>query len=75
MDRKRYLEIRQQSVFNKNIVVFYNGKPYFPLCYILDFDENGNAIHAVKLKDTKAKNSFIWCKLSEVHENEKEDNS
>jgi hypothetical protein len=70
MERKRYLELCQQSAIGRGVRVLYKGIQYIPKGYELRFDKSGSSIHRAILKDRLA-NSLIYCKLEEVFEDEK----
>lgn len=77
MDRKLYLELCQKvSVLKDGILgikknvpnelkVIYNGIVYYPVAYVLTFDEKGNPQHDVILHDLRA-NSITQGKLERV---------
>lgn len=75
IDRKTYLEMCQacsvifgkKSVENipKSLLVSYDGHEYYPVCYSLCFDCNGNAVHRATIHDLHA-NSINGCLLSEL---------
>lgn len=70
MERKRYLELCQQSAVGIGGMVLYKGIQYIPNGYELGFDKSGSSIHRAILKD-RVSNSLIYCKLEEVFEDEK----
>ena len=77
MDRKLYIELCQKvSVLKDGILgikqnvpnelkIIYNGIVYYPVAYVLTFDEKGNPQHDVILHDLKA-NSITQGKLERV---------
>jgi hypothetical protein len=77
MDRKLYLELCQKvSVLKDGILgikenvpdelkVIHNGIVYYPVAYVLAFDEKGNPQHDVILHDLQA-NSITQGKLERV---------
>ena len=72
MERKRYLELCQQSAVGIEAFVLYKGVQYVPKAYELSFNKGGSSIHRAILKD-KIANSLVYCKLEEVFEDEKKD--
>ena len=77
MDRKLYIELCQKvSVLKEGILgikqnvpnelkIIYNGIVYYPVAYVLTFDEKGNPQHDVILHDLQA-NSITRGKLERV---------
>lgn len=75
IDRKKYLELCQFcSSFLKTqkpdeipgkYLVSYDGLDYYPVSYILEFDEYGIPVHKCIIHDIKA-NSHIKCLLSKI---------
>lgn len=77
MDRKFYLELCQKvSVLKSGILgikenvpnelkIIYNGIVYYPVAYVITFDEKGNPQHDVILHDLRA-NSITQGKLERV---------
>lgn len=77
MDRKLYLELCQKvSVLKSGIFgikenvpddlkVIYDGIVYYPVAYVLTFDEKGNPQHDAILHDLRA-NSITQGKLERV---------
>lgn len=45
--------------------VFFDGTPYYPQGYLLEFDERGGAVHTAILHDIKA-NAVVRCPLKKV---------
>ena len=84
MDRKLYLELCQKvSVLKDGILgikknvpdelkVIHNGIVYYPVAYVLTFDEKGNPQHDAILHDLKS-NSIIQAKLERVTEVNREE--
>jgi hypothetical protein len=71
MERKRYLELCQKyAVYKEAVFVKYKGCLFYPVSYVLSFDEKGTSVHRCVLKDTKA-NSDAWALLERVEEYEK----
>ena len=84
MDRKLYIELCQKvSVLKDGILgikenvpdelkVIHNGIVYYPVAYVLTFDEKGNPQHDVILHDLRA-NSITQGKLERVKPLNKEE--
>lgn len=83
MNRKLYLELCQKvSVLKDGVLgikenvpdelkVIYNDIVYYPVAYVLAFDEKGNPQHDVILHDLRA-NSIAQGKLERVKQYEQE---
>ena len=83
MDRKFYIELCQKvSVLKSGVLgikqnvpdelkIIYNGIVYYPVAYVLTFDEKGNPQHDVILHDLRA-NSIAQGKLERVKQYEQE---
>ena len=84
IDRKEYLDwcrdcsvlpkgihgIRQRVPDNRKVV--WDGSPYYPQGYLLEFDEHGSVIHTAILHDLKA-NSVVQCRLDRVKKFKEDD--
>lgn len=68
MERKKYLELCQKYAINKiSKVVICDGIKYYPLAYVLAFNDDGSSRHSAVLQDTKSK-SVTLALLSKVEE-------
>ena len=76
MDRVKYLELCRvcavlpekycvKSNIPKHAIIAYQGKEYYPVSYVLAFDNKGEAIHSCILHDLKV-NSTIQVKLERI---------
>lgn len=77
MERKEYLEwcrdcaVLPQGMYHirRNVPdgrkVVFNGIPYYPQGYLLEFDERGATVHTAILHDLVA-NSVVRCPLQKV---------
>ena len=68
MDRNEYLKLCQrEKVYPNTCKVIFDGIPYIPKRYLMDFDDTGKPIHIAIVRDLKA-NCEVQCLLEKVKE-------
>lgn len=73
IERKRYLELCQKNaVYPDSVIVYYKGSKYYPISYLMWFDEKGRAQNSAILHSVSSR-THTQVKLLEVCENGQED--
>lgn len=67
MDRTKYLQLCQKYAVDKTQTVKFDNNQYYPIGYVMQFDESGNPFHIAMLRDMNQK-SVMYAKLERVEE-------
>lgn len=67
MDRNKYLQLCQKYAVDKKQTITFDKIKYYPIGYVMQFDEKGNPFHIAMLRDMNQK-SVMYAKLERVEE-------
>ena len=68
MDRNRFLALASRYACGEKVTVRCDGIEYYPINYTIEPKPGGVWQHTVKLKDTKAHESYRYEKLEKIEE-------
>ncbi len=66
MERSEFLNLAARYAGGEAVTVMCGGIEYYPVSYTIEPTANGTWRHSVKLKDTKAADSWRYANLSDI---------
>ena len=67
MDRTKYLQLCQKYAVDKKQTIIFDNNKYYPVGYVMQFDEKGNPCNIAMLRDLNNK-TIMYAKLERVEE-------
>lgn len=67
MDRTKYLQLCQKYAVDKQQTITFDKIKYYPIGYVMQFEEDGKPFHIAMLRDMNQK-SVMYAKLERVEE-------